>query len=209
VPFYEPILSNPDGTVYKFRGQSVRLETEEMSVDGSGRLRGLGGATADLQRFADTFTKLFPNLEASNTVFAELRNLYDLMMVAGLFKHTGRQAWLNELSLLDVTRFATAESSTIREADPVVSTKFSSRMEQRNGQQARRTSVTAVSGGVSIKPGDVLGKSQSLEVSTKASVPGLIPGTVVTSPGVATQLQSTSRESSSRRWWDDVNAIVK
>ena len=213
-PSYEPFLTNEERTIFKLRGQALKLLNEEEFVDANGRRRGTGQPSA-ADEFSESFTDRLPKLEAKMAPFADLHNLFDLMMVAGLIRKQGAGDWLADSALLDPARFEIPTTDQPRFAEPVVTIDF-----ERSKKKLR---FVYAYGGVSIEPGRV-GALTNPQVDAGGELASLAPALGASLPALpATESDSTSGNDSGReadqsargdrdlgparslvRWWTDV-----
>lgn len=151
-PFYTAIISNDDATVFQLQGQGVRLLNEAVFLDRTGARAGSGSASPEWDRFSKTFTDRFPAIEEKLPVFADLHNLFDLMMVAALIRSQNVGGWLRESALLDegVLPLPLATQPTF--AEPVVNFKLHSKSQGRQ----RIVYSTYAWGGVAMDPRSVI-----------------------------------------------------
>jgi hypothetical protein len=91
VPNYDAIQVSPDQHVMRLSGQGVKLvgEQERVAADGSRSAAGRRESRAS-RSFTEEFTRQYENLAEVSPVFADLRNLFDLSVVAA-FIH--KQQW--------------------------------------------------------------------------------------------------------------------
>lgn len=151
-PWYEPVLTSPDRAVFKLRGQALKVLNEEVFVEANGARRGSGQSNPEWDRFSVSFTKLLPSLETTVPAFADLHNLFDLMMVAGLIRHEQHGDWLNGSALLDAELLPITTGRQPERAEPVVTY----RLHQKSEAGRRKAFTTIAFGGVSMRPSDVL-----------------------------------------------------
>jgi hypothetical protein len=80
---YEPLAHSPDRQVWQLRGQGVKAMTENEVVQ-NGQVQGTGKEDPIAKEFAARFTEKFEALAKKDTIFAEVRNLMDLCVVAAV-----------------------------------------------------------------------------------------------------------------------------
>lgn len=214
---YDPFLRNSESTVFRLRGPAVQLMNEEMLVADDGRLQGVGRASRDWDRFSQTFTKLFSRIETQYPVFADLRNLFDLMMVAGLIRQQNASDWLAGSALLESTAYSIPSGSQPRHAEPVFTYRFHGR--------TRKKLFSIAYGGVSIRPSDALAAAPPAvdtagELGAMTVQPLAAPASSDSSPekadaaksdtagrssaASATSPSSNDRPASDARWWSNL-----
>lgn len=151
-PAYDEIRADEAKSSFRFVGQGVKLLNEEVLFNAEGERSGLGRSNPDWDRFSDSFTAKFPELEKEYAVFADLRNLFDLMMVAGLVRQQGIEDWLRGTAFLDSSLYLTPTWAPPTHAEPVVMTRI--HRGRRDGKSVRF--LTIAYGGVTIDPMTVL-----------------------------------------------------
>jgi hypothetical protein len=88
-PLYDAIYASEDRTAYQLAGQRVQLLAQEELADASGQRSNAPFTRLSTQQFARLFTAGFPELAERTAVFAELRNLFDLAVIAALIRKEG------------------------------------------------------------------------------------------------------------------------
>ena len=83
---YQGVSRNPTGTAIALRGQGVRVLSENEMLTEQGQRVGTGRSDAEAQQFANEFTQKFESLAQKYPVYGELRNLFDLAVVAALME---------------------------------------------------------------------------------------------------------------------------
>src|SRR5690606_16538797 len=83
---YEGVYRNPTSTAYELRGQGVRVLSENEMLTERGERVHTGASDEPTQAFAQSFTQKFPGLVEKYPVYGELRNLFDLAVVAALLE---------------------------------------------------------------------------------------------------------------------------
>lgn len=81
---YDALAHSPDGLAWQIRGPGLMTMTEDSFLDAGGKRTETGRANPDAQRWADGMTKRFAELTIAFPVFGELRNCFDLSVVAAL-----------------------------------------------------------------------------------------------------------------------------
>ena len=94
-PDYKCVRQSQDGLAMELVGDGVKLvgEDELVSADGQRRGRSRSGAS---QAFVTSFTKKYPELARQSPVYAELRNLIDLVVAAAYIQqkdYYGKADW--------------------------------------------------------------------------------------------------------------------
>lgn len=93
---YEGIYATPQGDAFQFRGAGVKVLSENELLTATGERIHTGESEWLNRQFARSFTQHFDALAAKYPVYAELRNVFDMAIVAGLMcSHDlpGRLEW--------------------------------------------------------------------------------------------------------------------
>jgi hypothetical protein len=151
-PAYEGVECDADETVFRLLGPAMKLLNEEVLVDETGTRRGTGRSSPNWDQFSQNFTRMLPELEKKNTAFADLHNLYDLTMFAGIMKRQGCADWFAGSALLDEKTYSIPTGLQPKLAEPVVTT----RVIKRNAAGDQRIFLSVALGGVSMNPGSML-----------------------------------------------------
>lgn len=86
MPFYEPIATNADRTVFEIKGQRAQLMAQEEISNADGQRASSAFTRKTTEKFAENFTEHFEELAEKNMAFAELQNLYDHALLAAIAK---------------------------------------------------------------------------------------------------------------------------
>jgi hypothetical protein len=138
---YDAVQTTEGHDAFEIRGQGVKVLSENELLTERGQRVHTGQADALNRQFTESFTKHFPALAAKYPVYAELRNIFDLALVAAIVQSQdlpGQAGW--HMTYFGDTANCPVELGTApREVDSVV-----------NHRVINRTQVVAgVSGGVS------------------------------------------------------------
>ncbi|MGQ0636250.1 MAG: DUF1598 domain-containing protein [Planctomycetaceae bacterium] len=147
-PLYEAFVASPDGLAYAFRGQRVQMLAQEELVSAGGRRMSAAFTHVSSKKFAQQFTDRYAELASAVPVYAELQNMFDLAVLAALFKKERlpeRIGWRMEL-FLDSERAALTKHAVPRQVDSLSNYKVIS----------GKLYVAQVCGGVTIDPQQVL-----------------------------------------------------
>ncbi len=98
---YGAIVHNPDRSFFEIQDSSVLVQSENQFVNSRGQHVPTGFAESVNQLFAQKFTENYAKLARREPVFAELRNIFDMALVAALC----RQERLHERSGWDLGVF--------------------------------------------------------------------------------------------------------
>lgn len=82
VPDYQCLRVSEDGSALELVGDGVKLVGENEVVAEGGERRSAGGQNMASKVFTTSFTRSYPQLAARSPVYAELRNLIDMAVVA-------------------------------------------------------------------------------------------------------------------------------
>lgn len=80
----EHLTTNADFSAFEFRGPSVKVESEDEQLTATGERLHTGKSNPANQQFASNFTKHYEKLAAKYPVYGELRNVFDLTLVAAI-----------------------------------------------------------------------------------------------------------------------------
>jgi hypothetical protein len=140
---YSAIHATPDRRAYEPSGQAVKVLSENEMLTERGERIHTGRSDELTEKFAHSFTKHFDALAAKYPVYADLRNVFDLAMIAALVVAEdlpGQTGW-HAIHFGDPQRYIVA-----REAAP---TEVETVMNQRTIRTSRkRHTIAGVSGGV-------------------------------------------------------------
>jgi hypothetical protein len=81
-PDYDCVMISNDGDAIQFVGGGVKLVGEDELVNRAGERKGSGGMNKASKAYCESFTKVYDKLAAVDPVWAELRNVMDLAVVA-------------------------------------------------------------------------------------------------------------------------------
>ncbi len=143
---YQHLTSTPERDAFELIGPGARILSENERLNDQGERIHTGQSNAPTQQFADDFTKHFAAISAKYPVYGELRNIFDLAVVAALIK----QQDIAELYGWQMTHFGPKGDYQpwLGQAPKQVETIVNSRTLSDRG----RTIVAGVSGGVSCDP---------------------------------------------------------
>ena len=93
---YDALRATPERDAFELRGPGIRVQSEnELLTDAGDRVH-TGKSDEATSRFADSFTKHFETLATKYPVYADLRNIFDLALVAAVVHShdaAGQVAW--------------------------------------------------------------------------------------------------------------------
>lgn len=152
LPQYEAIEASGDGNAYRFQGQRLRVVTEMDYLDATGQRTPSGKANRASLRYAEQFTKRYPEIAAAVPVYAALENVVDLLVVSAILDRENLPARIG--SSLSALISPEGEDfverlNTPRQVEPSVNYRFK-----------RRGVVLSVGGGVVLNVDTALRQSE-------------------------------------------------
>ena len=93
---YEAVLHSPDRSVFEIAGSSVQCKSENEHLKDTGERVHSGKAEPINEMFAKNFTDNYNELAAKEPVFADLKSVFDLALVAALIEREdldGKTHW--------------------------------------------------------------------------------------------------------------------
>ena len=160
VPDYQCLRVSDDGSALELVGEGVKLVGEDELVTASGERKTASAASLASKAFTTSFTKNYPQLAARVPVYAELRNLIDMAVVAAYMQkqdYYGRAQWKMEF-FRDEKKFPVRVYPAPKMAESAVTAVI------RPGRVS-----TPVGGGVQIEPEEAL-QSENLLPDEKGEV---------------------------------------
>ncbi|MFM7074799.1 MAG: DUF1598 domain-containing protein [Planctomycetaceae bacterium] len=142
-PDYECVRSTDDDLSIELVGRGVKLVGADEMVTADGRRMSADRADRASKTFTQTFTRKYPEIAARNPVYAQLRNLVDLSVVAAwLQEHDGygKAAW-DAATIRDESAFPIERLVAPVEVSPAI-----------NAIQRGNRLVTPIGGGVTLQP---------------------------------------------------------
>jgi hypothetical protein len=146
------VAANETRDVFRFSLASIKLNAERMTIGADGKLTGNGLAE---DAYAKSFNANLAKLEARFSSLADLHNLMDVALAAGLIKHRGAPAWLKSSALLDPKRLPTPRYVAPKQTEPLVQLVGSA------------GGVTIATGGVDVHPTEA---AQAIQAKPSADV---------------------------------------
>ena len=211
---YAPMGANAARTVFRIQGPHIKLLNEEMLLTRDGSKIGKGDKSQPDQFSAD-FTAAFPDLETKFPSFSDLRNLYDLVLMATLLEQQGALDWLKDTVLLDEEAWPTPESIVPREAEPLAAFAFhQAKSKSNNAAYGGSPYFSIAYGGVSMRFSKIqfdTGKNITIDPAVKGpadsskkssdSKPSVASGTKKPTPG---EKKAATTETKEKSWWVDL-----
>jgi hypothetical protein len=100
VPNYECVRVSDDKLAMELVGYGVKLVGEDELVTADGQRQGVGQVDPAAKAFADEFTRVYPDLAARSPVYAQMRNIIDLLVAAAFIQqqdYYGQAGWKAEV----------------------------------------------------------------------------------------------------------------
>ena len=142
-PDYSCVHMTEDKQSMQLVGNGVKLVGEDESVSAAGNRKGRGSMNPASKAFTSSFTRMYGKLAAKSPLFAELRNLIDLSIVAAFIQKMdiyGQADW--ELATFGDESIVPVETRyPLQKVAPVV-----------NGFWKGNSFMAPTAGGVSIQP---------------------------------------------------------
>jgi len=177
---YEGVRSTKAADAFSLHGPGVKVLSENELLTERGERIHTGESDALNSQFAQSFTKHFADLAKKYPIYAELRNVFDVALVAAVLKSQdlpGQVGW--EMShLLDASRFHVKVGPAPKTVETVMNYRVID----------RKHVVVGVSGGVSVDSGNLL-QSHPIKQDTYGQLEG-------------DRANSAPSRSDPRWWWD-------
>ncbi len=148
---YDAVVASSEWDAFEIRGQGVQVQSENELLTAQGEQVHTGKAEDLNRQFARNFTKEFAALAAKYPVYGELRNVFDLALVASLLQaeHLADRAGWQMTTFADSRALPTATENVPKWVDTVMNSRVINRTEV----------IGAVSGGVEINPSKLIKRS--------------------------------------------------
>lgn len=119
---YDAVLHTPARDGYEFVGSSVLCQSENQFLNAQGQQVQTGQSEGSNRVFAETFTAHYEQLVAQDMVFADLKNVFDLALVAAILHNEGaaRQVGWNYGVFANSGSYLTQRYDAATEVDSVV-----------------------------------------------------------------------------------------
>jgi hypothetical protein len=144
---YEAMLAAQDRQAFAVRGQGVKVQSENERLSAEGKRIHTGESEEWNRQFARSFTEHFADLCREYPIYAELRNLFDLALVAAVVREedlAGKAGW-HITCFGDPNGYRVPPAPAPRTVESVIHYRV-----------VNRTQIVAgVSGGVRVDPSDV------------------------------------------------------
>ena len=187
---YERLISNEEQTLFEFRGPGVKVLAETEMINDQGERIHTGKAVGPTRTFARDFTEHYSRLAKVYPVYSELKNVFDLAIVANMIREyelAEKANWsFSFFKNGDNTSFRVAHFDPPTSVDSVMNTRIIK--DRRNGETTLHT-LTAVSGGVSFDAGTFVNR-ENLQIENDIEFTSQIDKAIQSAPEV------------DRWWWD-------
>jgi hypothetical protein len=160
---YDALLASQDHQAFALRGQGVKVLSENERLTAAGQRVHTGQSEALCLQFARSFTEHFEELCVKYPIYADLRNIFDLALVAALVREEdlGNKVGWHMVSFGNPKAYAVERGPAPKEVDSVMNHRVI------NGIHV----VAGVSGGVSVHPTSLV-TSNSMEVDQSRKLSG-------------------------------------
>ena len=178
---YSSIRTNESRDAYELVGPGVKVLSENEMLTARGERVHTGKSDERNLEFAHRFTQHYPALATKYPVYAELKNVFDLALVAGVIRAenlAGRIDW-RRLHFGDSGNYLVPFGPAPKQVDTVVNHRIVD----------RKNIIVGVSGGVSVDTGKLVQPA-----AIKQDEYGLLQ---------AARVSSTPAEVSAAAWWWD------
>ncbi|MBN2216380.1 MAG: DUF1598 domain-containing protein [Pirellulales bacterium] len=143
LPDYQCVRVTENGLAAELVGDGVKLIGEDEMVTGQGDRKKAAKGNRASRLFVNDFTVKYPKLAERSPIFAELRNLIDMAVMAALIQHEGyyeKSGW--DLGILgDESQFKLETYTAPKTVETAVTARFKG-----------STLMTPLGGGVHIEP---------------------------------------------------------
>ncbi len=157
---YDAVMTSKERDVFMFKGNGVQLKSESELLNAQGQRVHTGKSRTETKGYADDFTRHFEKMADKYPIYGELKNVFDLALVAALIRHENLNGKLN----WNLTYFGSPKSenqlsySIIKDRLPrkVDSVMNFREIETRRGSKRLKHTIVGVSGGVEYASSEVI-----------------------------------------------------
>ena len=149
---YEPVLCDEERSAWKIRGKAIKAMTGEDFLSSNGQKIAIQQRNHLAQKWADDFTRHYPELSVAMPVFGQLRNCMDLAVLSALL--TKHNLWSR----------AQLEGEILRSADQIRLVEFAVPQftpPQISYAKGRKGWIVTLSGGVDLNGWSVASNLQT------------------------------------------------
>ncbi|MEX2139244.1 MAG: DUF1598 domain-containing protein [Pirellulales bacterium] len=178
---YQAVAASSERDVFEIRGQGVQVLSENELLTMTGQRVHTGAASPANQQFTGSFTEHFEQFAAKYPVYADLRNIFDLALVAALFKaeHLPERADWRMPVIGNAERYAVRLGPAPKQVPTVIAHRV-----------VNRTQIlVGISGGVAVNPATYVA-SDKIEVDSYGKL-------------AAERTQAAAKELPLEAWWWD------
>ncbi len=165
---YEAVLHSPDRTAFEIAGSSVQCKSENQHLKENGERVQTGKSEPLNEMFAKNFTDNYSELAAQEPVFADLKSVFDLALVAALIEREdldGKTHWNRGAFALNGA-YKSASYNVPKSVDTVVNHRV----------YKGKDIVVQVAGGVRADVASIVSDESFQKESTNATKPALPEG---------------------------------
>ena len=165
---YEAVLHSPDRTAFEIAGSSVQCKSENQYLKENGERVQTGKSEPLNEMFAKNFTDNYNELAAKEPVFADLKSVFDLALVAALIEREdldGKTHW-NRGAFAVSGAYKSASYNVPKSVDTVVNHRV----------YKGKDIVVQVAGGVRADVASIVSDESLQKESTNATKPALPAG---------------------------------
>lgn len=187
---YQDVLADEDRTVFSFNGTGVKVLSENEFISEQGDRIHTGQSNGPTAGFARDFTNHFNALAKKYPVYRELKNVFDMALVASLIRHqdlSGKTQWHRTFFDSPDSSLLTYEIPTDRVAAQVESVLNEKILKRRKESSTVKTHIIGVSGGISYNVHDVISNDFTPDIDG----------------ALKKNFQTSKPESNSVKWWWD------
>ncbi len=188
---YDAVFAAPSKLAFTFTGSGVKVLSENELLDAQGRRIHTGQSQGPTREFARDFTRHFEAMADQYPIYRELKNVFDLALVASLIRDQNLADKVN----WHLTFFRPENQSTeltyrverdvlARQVDSVMNKKM---LTFRKRNSTLKHTIVGVSGGVSYDPQALISADQ-IQLADEE---------------VAGDVDASRPESDQRNWWWD------
>ena len=154
---YDSVRTTESRDVFAFSGQGAQVLSENQLLTEQGGRVSTGKSDQLNRQFAESFTKHFKQLAQKYPVYAEMRNIFDLALVAALIKSEKLdvQVGWHQTCFGDPKQFQVSSADAPKQVDTVIAHRVINRVHV----------LAGVSGGVRIDPWQIIGR-KSIKTDT-------------------------------------------
>lgn len=190
---YDDIVADSDRTTFTFNGTGVKVLSENEFISDAGDRIHTGKSNGPTEGFARDFTKHFDELAAKYPVYRQLKNVFDLALVANLIRDQdlpGKTEWhrtffgSEDSGNPDRLTYQVRKDRTATQVDSVLNDKI---LKFRKNSSTIKHHIVGVSGGISYNVHDII------STGLKADVDGVL----------AKKSKLAKPEATEVAWWWD------